>query len=354
MGNARIGTAFLGDAAALCRRTALLEAQINASLDGILIVDSEGRKIIQNQRVVELWKIPKAIADQEDDREQVRCVMRMTKHPEEFVEKIAFLYGHPSEISRDEIELTDGTVLDRYSAPVLGEDGESYGRIWTFRDITDRKCAERKIENLLKEKELLLKEVHHRVKNNMNTIASLLSIQANLQGDPGIAGILQDAVGRVESMEILYDKLYRSENIRAMSIKAYFQSLIGEIVGTFPGKDLVKVETRIEDFILDAKTLYALGIIVNELITNAMKYAFTGRSGGVLRVEASTREDRATVVIEDDGIGIAESARSGASGGFGLKLVEMMAEQIGGSLSSEAGRGAKFVLGFPLGPRADL
>jgi two-component system, cell cycle sensor histidine kinase and response regulator CckA len=126
----------------LRHKTALLEAQANSTIDGILVVDIQGKKIFQNRRTIDLWKIPQHIAENDDDTAQVQHVMHATKYPEQFLEKVAYLYSHPNENSRDEIELTDGTVLDRYSAPVLGENGQHYGRIWTFRDITERKKAE--------------------------------------------------------------------------------------------------------------------------------------------------------------------------------------------------------------------
>jgi PAS domain S-box-containing protein len=134
----------------LQHKTALLEAQLNSSIDGILIVDAHGKKILQNQRNIELWNIPQHVADNNDDGIQVQHVMRMTKNSKQFAEKVAHLYSNPDETSRDEIELTDGTILDRYSAPVLGNEGQNFGRIWTFRDITERKRSE---EALLKGKE---------------------------------------------------------------------------------------------------------------------------------------------------------------------------------------------------------
>ena len=121
---------------------ALLEAQIDATIDGILIVDAKGKKIVQNQRCVELWKIPKHVVDNHDDQQQVEFVKDRAKDPEKFVDKVMYLYAHPNETSRDEVEFKDGMVLDRFSAPVIGKDGTHFGRIWTFRDITDRKRAE--------------------------------------------------------------------------------------------------------------------------------------------------------------------------------------------------------------------
>jgi len=126
----------------LLYKTALLEAQLNAAIDGILIVDSNGKKILQNRRTVELWKIPQHIADDPDDSRQVQHVMHLTKNSDEFVAKITYLYAHPGEISKDIVELTDGTVLESYSAPVLGNNDQYFGRIWTFHDITVRKQAE--------------------------------------------------------------------------------------------------------------------------------------------------------------------------------------------------------------------
>ena len=134
--------------AALQLKSALLEAQLASSNDGILAVDTKGKKILQNQRIVELLKIPQHIADNDENETQVQHVMQVTKDPKQFIEKVAHLYKHPEEVSRDEIELKDGTILDRYSAPVVGKDGRNFGRIWTFHDITDHKRAEKNlIEN---------------------------------------------------------------------------------------------------------------------------------------------------------------------------------------------------------------
>jgi len=123
-------------------KTVFLEAQANSSIDGILVVDQQGGKILQNQRMADLLKIPRHIANNKDDRKQLRWVTGMTKNPGQFMEKVVYLNSHPNETSRDEIELKDGTMLDRYSSPVVGNDNKYYGRIWTFRDITGRKRAE--------------------------------------------------------------------------------------------------------------------------------------------------------------------------------------------------------------------
>ncbi len=133
---------------ALRFRTAFFEAQVDSALDGILVVDSSGRKILQNRRMAEVWKIPPEVVEDKDDARQVRFVTARTKNPQQFVEKVVHLYSHPAEISRDIIELVDGTILDRYSAPVSDKEGKYYGRIWTFRDVTENRKAEELVRHL--------------------------------------------------------------------------------------------------------------------------------------------------------------------------------------------------------------
>jgi len=128
----------------LLAETALLEAQLNSTLDGIIIVDPDGKRILQNQRVVDIWKIPEEFAYETYHQRRFEWITSQVRNKEPFLEKVRHLYANPDEISRDELELIDGRFIDRYSAPVRGSDGKYYGRIWVYRDITDRKAAERK------------------------------------------------------------------------------------------------------------------------------------------------------------------------------------------------------------------
>jgi PAS domain S-box-containing protein len=120
-------------------KTALLEAQVNSTLDGIWVVDQDRKTTLQNQRLVDLFKMPPHMAEEAADENRLRWLTDMIKNPEPFIQKILYLYAHPNETSRDELELQDGRILDRYSSPIVGKDGKCYGRIWTFRDITERK-----------------------------------------------------------------------------------------------------------------------------------------------------------------------------------------------------------------------
>ena len=131
--------------AELLWKTTLLEAQLDSSIDGILVVDTQGKQLLQNQRMIKMWKIPAAIVAAKDETAQLAFATHRTKNPKQFIERVHHLYAHPDEVSHDEIELIDGTVLDRYSSPVRDKAGKHYGRIWSFRDVTERRKLEYQI-----------------------------------------------------------------------------------------------------------------------------------------------------------------------------------------------------------------
>ncbi|MDQ7824167.1 MAG: histidine kinase dimerization/phosphoacceptor domain -containing protein [Candidatus Eremiobacteraeota bacterium] len=216
----------------------------------------------------------------------------------------------------------------------------------TFENITERRQAEEKIKSLLAEKELLLREVHHRVKNNMNVIMSLLSLQSQALKDQSAVSSLEDARSRVQSMMVLYDKLYRSSDFRKISTREYLSALIDEIVGIFPARRFLTIEKHIDDLVLDSEILSPLGMIINELLTNAMKHSFPGRDKGIITVSLSKKDNEGTLIIEDNGIGVSETIDIAAPEGFGLQLVGMLAEQLGGTIRLERQKGAKFIVEF--------
>jgi two-component system NtrC family sensor kinase len=142
MGISRDVTGIKTTEAELRWKTAFLEAQVNSSSDGVLVVDDNGKIILQNQRMTELFKIPRHLADDSAAETQRQWIADMTTNPAQFIKKVLDLYSQPNEISHDELELKDGTILDLYSSPVIDKDGKYYGRIWTFRDITKRRRTE--------------------------------------------------------------------------------------------------------------------------------------------------------------------------------------------------------------------
>jgi len=214
--------------------------------------------------------------------------------------------------------------------------------------VTERKKAEDRIKALLEEKELLLREVHHRVKNNLNVIVSLIALQADTLRQPEAVAALRDTENRVRSMTVLYEKLYASSSFSAVSTAMYLSALVDEILANFAAGPTLVVEKHIDDFSLDIGKIQPLGILVNELLTNVMKYAFAGRAEGRITVSVSRSGGMVTVVVADDGLGIPEQVDFGHSTGFGLSLVHGLADQLGGEIRLERGMGTRVVLDFPV------
>lgn len=219
-------------------------------------------------------------------------------------------------------------------------------------DITERKEAEERITCLLKEKELLLTEVHHRIKNNMTTMISLLSLQAGVAEDAKVVEALTEAQSRMHSMTVLYDKLYRSQNVSEISVGDYIPPLVREIVATHAAESRVALDLEVGDYVLPVTTGAGLGVIVNELVTNAIKYAFPKGSRGTISVFTEKDLENRRLVVADNGVGLPESIGLGSSGGFGLMLVSSLAEQHGLEISIERGSGTRFAiaLGKPDAP----
>lgn len=236
----------------------------------------------------------------------------------------------------------DGTTFwARYSARLYPEKGWIEG---VFEDVTEEKRAEEELRRQIQEKELILREAHHRIKNNITSIMSLLRIQEDAVTNPEAKSILQDAISRVESMRVMYDKLLLVPDSSSLSVKPYLEELLEAILSIFPDRGKIALSVAIEDFPLDVKRLFPLGIIVNELITNAAKYAFQGRERGSIEVRLEKKEGMVTLSIQDDGVGFSMEKKEK---GFGLQLIEMLAAQLGGKCAFFSEGGTKAVVSFP-------
>jgi len=222
--------------------------------------------------------------------------------------------------------------------------GGKKGVLGVAVEVTRSWKVGRELEKLVAEKELVLKEVHHRIKNNMNNMVMLLTIQAETLTDPVAVAALYDARSRIQTMMVIYDRLYRSSDFLNLSIKDYLVSLVEEVKKTFPKHERIKVHLKIKDVKMDSRKLFQVGIILNELFTNAMKYAYQENQSGSIVVEVNEFEDLIELAVQDFGKGLPPCEEDKPPEGFGLELVRMLAIQIGGSLTVKKGNGVRFVV----------
>lgn len=196
-------------------------------------------------------------------------------------------------------------------------------------DVTERQQASAEIRSLLEQKETLLTEVHHRIKNNMSLIISLLHLQAEEIVDSEGVAALRDAELRVQAMELLYRKLYAGHDFRSIPASKYLEPLGEEIMAGFPEGGRVLLESTIDSVQLDASILLPMGIVLNELITNAMKYAFDGREDPRLHVTLTRiNEGDLLFSVADNGVGMPESTDFTNSSGFGMRLIDALSSQL--------------------------
>lgn len=202
------------------------------------------------------------------------------------------------------------------------------------------------IERALKEKEVLLREIHHRVKNNLQMVSSLLSLQSRYIQDEAAMEAIKQGKARVRSMALIHQSLYQKEDLTSVGVKGYLDKLFQELLATYNlTNQHINLDLDIEDIDLDIDTIIPLGLIVNELVTNSLKYAFEGREQGTLAASLFRQSDHIILKISDDGIGLPEEAKT-SNGSFGHVLVETLAAQLDAELSVASKAGTTVKLAF--------
>ncbi|MBN2280274.1 MAG: PAS domain S-box protein [Candidatus Marinimicrobia bacterium] len=232
------------------------------------------------------------------------------------------------------------------SRPIYFEKNKISGVTGAVKDISREINDEMQIKSLLREKETLLKEVHHRIKNNMNIIASMLSLQSRTFEDESVKAAFQASASRVKSMMMLYDKLYTTNNYAAMSLNNYLSPLVREIMSHYPDSGRITIHTALTDRVLPVKTLTCIGIIVNELLNNAMKHAFgPSQSGEISILAQDLSNNQISICISDDGIGY-DFGVAAEKKHFGMQLIKTLVKQLNGSFEFKSEQGACFCFTF--------
>ncbi len=391
-------------------KTMLLEAQSEASLDGILVVDNEAKTILTNNQFVKMWNIPEELLVEGNDEKQIQYVLAQLKYPDKFLDKVTYLYQHKDHQSRDEIEFKDGKLFDRYSSPIFGSDGLSYGRVWYFRDITDQKqsvenikLAKQKAEafndqlrvataraNELadeaqaasKAKSEFLANMSHEIRTPLNGIIGMTDLVLDTSLNPEQCEYMEMVKSSGGTLLRVINDILDFSKIEAGKLEICnepfsIRDCVGETLKPLGIRAddknvelLCEIQPDMPDHLIgDAVRLHQ--IIIN-LVGNALKFTHVGEI--LLKIESTsmTRDQISLQIsVTDTGIGIpdekiktifeafeqADGSTTRKYGGTGLglaittRLVQMMGGQIW--LKSEVGKGTTFYLTLQLGLHAD-
>jgi two-component sensor histidine kinase len=216
--------------------------------------------------------------------------------------------------------------------------------VFGYRSLQNRNKSNKLLAARNAENELLLKEIHHRVKNNLEVISSLLALQSAQIDDPNTKEAMQEGQNRVQSIGIVHQKLYQGDKLGAIEMKDYFINLSESILGSFGANGRVKVEFAMDKLDLDIDTAVPLGLIVNELLTNSIKYAFPNQQEGTIRIKLEKQPgDILHLEVSDNGIG-----KSGITHGtgFGSQLVSLLTRQLNGFMKEETMHGTHTFFDF--------
>lgn len=314
---------------------------------GIARIGKVGRFLLVNQRLCDMLGYT-------SDELYKKAFFELT-HPEEVENSLknwdALLSGEIKNFTSEQrYTHKNGTyvVANLTVSMVRDASGNPNYYVAVFEDITDRKEQELKLQRSLKEKEVLLKEVHHRVKNNMQVISSILNLQSSYIKDPEAIDMLRESQDRIKSMSFIHESLYQSKDLSHVNFTEYVRNLVNNLFRTY-GVNIagLKLTYDLDEVALNIDTAIPCGLVINELISNALKYAFKGRDKGELRVILKRLSDKKLkLVVADDGVGFPDDIDYRDTESLGLQLVVTLVGQIRGEVHLDNKKGTKFTIEF--------
>ncbi|MCX6689228.1 MAG: PAS domain S-box protein, partial [Methanoregula sp.] len=270
----------------LKKTLSLLNASLESTADGIYVVDQQGKITHYNQNFVNMWNIPRVLLESAENERVMNNVLPQLKNPEGFLANIKELQSKPGRESFDMIEFKDGKIFERYSKPQKIGD-IVVGRVWSFRDITDRKHAEEKLVASVVEKDVLLREIHHRVKNNLQLISGLLDMTRMGSHDESTNSILTDMMLKIQTMAQIHTRLYESKRFEKISLSDQIQDQIAGLSSIYSHKGYeISCEINSHEIFLPVDVAIPCALAMNEILSNAYKHAFVGREKGTIEISA--------------------------------------------------------------------
>jgi two-component sensor histidine kinase len=272
-----------------------------------------------------------------DDRERVVRAFRETAQS-----------GVPIDIEfRGQVTADQVVWFAAYGRAMFGADGRPSSIVGINMDITERKRGEDTLRTSLREKDILLKEVHHRVKNNMQIISSLLFLQSSYVRDPYDVDLFRESQLRVKSMAMVHERLYRSEDLSSIEFSDYVETIADELLASYsrPG---IELRTRVDDIRFGVDVAIPCGLLITELVTNAIKHAFPDGRGGHIDIEGSSEGGIMHLTVKDDGVGYPAHVDFNGGETLGVTLMKGLTDQLEGTITVDRTHGSRIAIAFPL------
>lgn len=296
----------------LSMRLMFFEGIANSTVDGFLVVDPNGNKILQTQRTIELWKIPQEVVDDVSGQKQIGHIMHMTVDPQKFITEIQYQMEHIDEKRLDEVELIDGTIMERYSSPVIGADGTHYGRIYTFHDVTDRKNIEKQLIQLNSDKDRFISILAHDLRspfNNLLGLSELLTENLSNFSSEEIKTIVSSIYDTAQkTFSLLEDTLLwasvQSKKITFSPVSTNTSAIIEEVIEILEPvakfKD-IEIKTNLNKELYANIDIYMFKAILRNLISNAIKFT---DNNGKIEISAFHANSKTVIKVTDNGTGM--------------------------------------------------
>ncbi len=328
--------------------SALVADKIVSTMSNFLLLVDENKNILNiNKSTADIL----GYDEQELVGEPVEKIFYQEKDIPHLFKENEISFSYPTSVINLEsrIKTVKGNIIPVILSlsPIMDENSNIIAIVCIGSDVQDLITAQEKIKISLKEKEVLLREIHHRVKNNLQIISSLLNLQSRYIKDEDDLELFRDSQSRVKSMAIIHEKLYQSPDFAHVDFKEYLSSLMNYLFQYYSiDPNLIKLNLEVEDLMLGMDTAIPCGLIVNELVSNSLKYAFPPGSGGEISITLNIENNNFLLEVADNGIGLPENVDLEKTGTLGLRLVVSLTEQINGNINLIRDSGTKFEISF--------
>jgi len=312
------------------------ETLVRSMTDGVIVQDKNGAIVDVNEAALNMLDASKPMVG-------TSWASALDKWPQ----LATFCQSNKEGSAEIRLEAARGAVWVNARASLLYDHrGKYYGRVIALWDITGRKRDEQQMESSLREKELLLKEIHHRVKNNLQIISSLLSLQAMGTNSEDASAALKESQNRIKSMALIHEKLYGSADFANIDFREYAESLITSLSRSYLLNPNLLINVDIGNVAMDVENAMPCGLIINELVSNSLKYAFPDNRRGKIQISMTHEADQYVLTVSDNGIGLPPGIDFRKTTSLGMQLVVTLTEQLNGEIVLLNGVGTIFQITF--------